>query len=350
MKTEKEKLSTAAEWTAQLTSGELTAAERGALTDWMRESPTHIQGLIENTLIANDLSDLPLSRAQIDTWTLEARAAAQDVVPFDDFAGTARRARLAMSGGRGKYWAAAACAVLTLSAVTGYFGWQSDRYSTGLGEQRILTLADGSVVTLNTESTLKIRYSKARRRIDLTRGEAYFKVAQDKDRPFQVMAPDATVKALGTQFNVRLKGETTVVTVTDGRVSVQQQKKDSGNKAQGEGLLLDAGEEVRIDRSGGSNASHAAAEPKRSRVAIQRASAWMQGRVEFERTGLAEVLGEFQRYRKLDILIEDPSLRELKLTGSFDAQDPEAALAYIATISGVAVDRTSDNRYIIRRR
>ena len=82
----------------------------------------------------------------------------------------------------------------------------------------------------------------------------------------------------------------------------------------------------------------------------QRSASWTRGRVEFENTPLVDVLREFQRYRHVRVLIEDDNIRQLKLTGSFDAHDPDSALAYIATLPGIEVDEVDAHAYRIHRR
>jgi transmembrane sensor len=79
-------------------------------------------------------------------------------------------------------------------------------------------------------------------------------------------------------------------------------------------------------------------------------AAWTQGRVEFDDTPLVDVLSEFQRYGALRVQIDDEALRQLKLTGSFDAHDPQAALDYVATLPGVVVEKTGPKTYVIHRR
>jgi transmembrane sensor len=82
----------------------------------------------------------------------------------------------------------------------------------------------------------------------------------------------------------------------------------------------------------------------------QRSSSWTRGRVEFENTPLVDVLSEFQRYRDVRILIDDESIRRLKLSGSFDAYDPDSALAYVATLPGIAVEEVDAHTFRVLHR
>ncbi len=105
--------------------------------------------------------------------------------------------------------------------------WQANRYplySTDIGERRSITLADGSTVDLNARSKLRIEFSSAERRVELLDGQALFQVAKDKQRPFIVHSGDATVRAVGTQFDVYRKDSGTTITVLEGRVAVYLQR------------------------------------------------------------------------------------------------------------------------------
>jgi transmembrane sensor len=223
-------------------------------------------------------------------------------------------------------------------------------YSTGFGEQRTLTLADGSVVTLNTDSQIRVRLSDRVRRIELLGGEAFFRVAHYRARPFIVSAKDTVVRAVGTQFDVKIASRDTVVSVVEGRVKVSEET-SARPEANALPVILERGEEARV----GPPSELEGKDPrpviiKESRTAALHAAAWTQGRLEFDTVPLSDVLAEFRRYRNFDVQINDETLRQLKLTGSFDAHDPDSALAYIATIPGVVVEKKNSNTYLIRHR
>ncbi len=328
---------TAADWMAQFAEGSLSSAHRAAFVEWLRESPTHVRELLELSLLQEDLAGNEIAPAQMESWVREARSAgSEDVVDRRYFFQRVRRSAAAASAPRQRRIPALRLtAVLALVAclIGGYYMFSHGRYTTGFGEQRIVTLVDGSVVSLNTDSRLKVDYSAHRRRVRLISGEAFFRVAIDAARPFEVQARNATVRALGTSFNVKLAPTATLVSVIDGLVEVR-----------GEGERADRvgeGEEARVTPS--------APIVKTSNEAIQRASAWTRGRVEFDAVPLQEVLAEFQRYRRFEVHIDDPALRTLKLTGSFDTHDLESALEYLQTLPAVSVERESAAAFIIRR-
>lgn len=346
----------ASDWIAELGQGELDPAQKAALADWLRESPRNVREFLDATLLAQDLRDVPVSREQLDDWVKEARES-RSPIPLtatgapSSFDETVRVDRAPRS--RLRTWSiAASVAFVAMTGAATYMHWQDGRYSTDLGEQRILTLADGSVVTLNTSSTIKVDFSKQRRNIELIEGEAFFRVAHDTARPFDVTARDATARAVGTQFNVRIAGQATLVSVVDGVVDVREraQTKPAGQApAVDEVLRLHKGEEASVDIRQAAKAPQAPRVVKTAHAAPLRAVAWTRGRVEFEGTPMVDVLSEFQRYREFDVSVAEP-LRQMRLTGSFDAQDLESALAYISTLPDVVVERTGAQSFLIRER
>lgn len=336
---------TASDWMAELGQRELEPEQKAALTDWLRESPRNVRELLEATLLERDIRDVPVSPEQLDEWVKEAResrapiplpVARSDADPHSDRATPRSKLRT---------WSiAASVAFVALIGGATYMRWQDGRYSTELGEQKILTLADGSIVTLNTSSTIKVDFSDHRRTIELIKGEAFFRVAHDTTRPFDVTARDATARAVGTQFNVRIAGQTTLVSVLEGVVDVRERAPEVDHV-----LRLHKGEEATVDIGQTLEERQSPRVVKTAHAAPMRAVAWTRGRVEFEGTPLIDVLGEFQRYRSFDVSVDEP-LRQMRLTGSFDAQDLESALQYIATLPGVVVERTGAHSFLIRER
>lgn len=338
----------ASDWMAELNQGELEPAQKAALTDWLRESPVNVRELLEANLLAQDIRDIPVTREQLEDWVREARDA-QPPIPLavtgsPSFLNEAPHADREPPRRRLGAWSiAASAALVALFGAGWYVHWQEGRYSTDLGEQRIVTLADGSVVTLNTSTIIKVDFSKQRRNVQLIDGEAFFRVAHDAARPFDVTARDATARAVGTQFNVRIAGQSTFVSVVEGVVDVRERIE------QQDVLRLHQGEEAAVDTKQTVGSQETSRVVKTAHAAPMRAVAWTRGRVEFEGTTLVEVLDEFQRYRAFEVRVAEP-LRGIKLTGSFDAQDLESALAYIATLPNVVVETTGAHSFVIRER
>jgi transmembrane sensor len=341
--------STASEWIAEAANHELNAAQRAALADWLRESPAHVREFLQMTLVQQDLGSHKISAEQIDSWVREAKTAAQQPTHISTAAerqglgGAADGGRVRVALSLKSVWARcviAACFAAALVTAGLVYQWQVGRYATAIGEQRIVTLTDGSVIEINTDSALQVRFSDTQRAIKLLKGEAFFRVAHDASRPFVVSAGDANVKAVGTQFNVRMGSTSTLVSVVEGTVEVRDVSVAEGsaaNIAPQAPVRVSSGEAASIGIGHRGEGTHRVA--KTTLASPQRAASWTLGRVEFEDTPLGDVLSEFQRYRDLAVMIDDDSVRQLKLTGSFDAHDPESALAYIATLPGIDVDR-----------
>lgn len=346
---------TAADWIARIADGELSSADKAALADWLRDSPRSVREFIELTLLNEDVRALRLAPEQIDAWVREAQQAATALpasLRLCQSPQDASAARTTSSRRRPWLWTIAASIIAAVLLAGAYQRWQDGRYVTGFGEQRALTLADGSIVTVNVSSALRVDFSGRTRAIRLLKGEAFFRVAHDTARPFEVTAGDTTVKAVGTQFNVRIAPLATVVSVLDGAVEVRDRATRQGPADQavlGPAVRLGGGEEARIDRTGALATSRPSSIVKAKRATKVGAAAWTQGRVEFEATALVDVFSEFQRYSTFSVTIAEP-LRQLKLTGSFNAQDPEAALAYVATLPGVVVEKPAPRTFLVRQR
>ena len=183
----------------------------------------------------------------------------------------------------------------------------------------------------------------------MTRGEAFFRVAHDVTRPFIVSAGDADVKAIGTQFNVRLAKDATLVSVLEGTVEVRDDTAAADAGSGMPGLKVTTGEEASITRPRFNAQNAHLALAKLSNASPQRAASWTRGRVEFENMPLDDVLKEFRRYRNVQVLVDDEDIRQLKLTGSFDAHDPDSALAFIATLPGLVVKQIDPQTYRVTR-
>jgi transmembrane sensor len=225
--------------------------------------------------------------------------------------------------------AAAAVAALGL-ALGGYWHWMPERYQTGLGEQRDVTLPDGSRVTLNTDTSVAVRFTKERRHIELHRGEALFAVKPDAARPFDVEAGGALTRAIGTEFNVDLRGPKVTVSVLEGVVSVvaaDVAKSDAG-------VRLSAQSRGRGDVSAVNALSKGRAIEFRSedgriqeqKADLRRIDAWRTRRLEFTDTPLTEAVEEFNRYSAVRVVIGTPDLAAVRVSGVFRIGDSDGFL------------------------
>jgi len=203
---------------------------------------------------------------------------------------------------------------------------EADTYRTGVGEQRTVRLFDGSTIELNAFSSIRVSLSKSVRDVDLVEGQAFFHVAKNPARPFLVHSDGTIVRAVGTQFDVYRKSTGTVVTVLEGRVAVADGpgavgQVDAAAPAQ---LFLIAGEQVTVPAQ---HRMEDRPKPKQADVAV--ATAWVQKRLVFEETPLAEVAEEFNRYNTRHLLIVDPQLRTLGISGVYSSTDPDSLLGFL---------------------
>jgi transmembrane sensor len=185
---------------------------------------------------------------------------------------------------------------------------QPPTYATGPSEQRVVRLDDGSWVRLNVNSRIRVSFTPTERRLTLARGEAFFDVAHDTSRPFIVAADGTKVRAVGTKFDVRDRGDAIQVTLVEGRVRVQQDDRPSA-------WTLAPNQKLVVPDKG---------EPRRSTVDAAQTVSWTTGRLAFQDTPLAEAAAEVNRYGKAQIVVEGDELRRQPVTGYFDVGDTQS--------------------------
>jgi transmembrane sensor len=227
---------------------------------------------------------------------------------------------------------------IVLLAVGGLWVWmrQSEVYSTRAGERRVVTLADGSQVALDSRSELSVQYSAHARELVLTRGQARFDVAHDVERPFSVTADKHKVIATGTSFNIDLFGPSLLVTLIEGRVivsSTPQLVDVSQVDTTPARITLDAGEQVVFSPK---------APPKVAHVNLGQASAWENGEVMSDNDSLAVVVERINRYAQHPVVIADSQTAELRISGVFHTGDVEGFVNTIAAYLPVHAEKEAD--------
>jgi transmembrane sensor len=190
-------------------------------------------------------------------------------------------------------------------------------FVTGKGQHQRVTLADGSVVDLNAETRLSVRFAGSRRRVVIGDGEAIFDVAHDAKRPFTVEASGRVVRVVGTQFDVRNRQGALTVTVACGKVEVRP----LAAAASGRDFLLNPGQRLEIDRSG--------AEAVKA-VDPQETFSWRAGRLVYRGQPLADVVADLNRQFPEQIEISDPELGRTPITGVIVLDDPRAVIARLS--------------------
>jgi transmembrane sensor len=195
------------------------------------------------------------------------------------------------------------------------------------GFERVV-LPDGSTALLNTNTEMRMRFSRKHREIVLTRGEVLFTVARDEQRPFEISVGGNTIRAVGTSFDVRLRERREVeVMVAQGVVAID--RAPGATTAASARSLLAAGDEALIDARGTAQTLHIGASD------IERRLAWTRGQIWLSQTTLADAITEFNRYNSRQLVLGEPKLATLRVGGSFTATDPTAFLAALERIFGI---------------
>ena len=315
----------AAGWFIRHRTEELNATERGAFDAWLAESPVHIE---EYLGIAQLTQDLPFAAVgpAFDVERLVKQTSIDESIDLDF---TAPRATSEAARERAypvRRAALAAMAAMLVVIGIGLYWWSgyqgvTERFATQHGEQRTWQLADRTVLQLNTDTVVTVRYSRRTRRVDILEGQAYFEVVHDESRPFLVDAGIARITDLGTNFDVYRKDDSTTVTVVEGRVAVD---------TAGGSVHAKAGEQV--------NASVDASSPTLRSVDVRRSTAWRNHRIAFDQKPLGEVVAEFNRYGTVPIVIESPSLAGLHVSGVVSTDDTSSFVAFLRSIKNVDVN------------
>jgi len=238
--------------------------------------------------------------------------------------------------------------VLSIAETVFYFRPQTPAaalnvlYSTRIGEQKPVTLADGSKVLLNTDSRIQVDYGAQQREVHLLQGEAYFEVAHNAKRPFLVYAGANIVRAVGTAFTVYLKKQDVEVVVTEGAVEVSAAANDSvGSAAK---TLIKPTTKLADIKAGQRAAFNQEVESIHSvmPLEIKRKLSWREGVLSFSGEPLDQVVAEVSRYTPVTIVISDPAISNIRIGGYFKIGETEALLEALETSFGVRVNRVND--------
>lgn len=213
----------------------------------------------------------------------------------------------------------------------------SDHY-TGVGEQKSVTLSDGSLVDLDADTALAVGFTASTRRIELRRGRAQFRVAKDAERPFRIESRGGVIEALGTEFIVHQRNTEITVTVLESAVAVSLPDNAGGDR---ERTRIDAGHRVTYSPAGLGAVEAAASED---------ATAWRRGRLIFEDQPLSRVIADVNRYHRGRILLIDGELALLRVSGTFDLREPAGVIDAIEKTLPVRAIRLTPYLVFLRRR
>lgn len=295
----------AAAWLARLHGPDRTPEVEAGFRRWMADDPERAAAFEWLT----------------DTWEKSARLRRRPMEQIARWESVGFRVSFARA-------AFATMTVAMLAVVGTVFYLRNDAVITAVGEQRTLTLEDGSRVHLNTATRVAVHFDEKIRRVELEKGEALFEVAKRPDWPFIVTAGQRRVRALGTAFIVRRDGENLAVTLVEGKITVASVPAD-GRPAPGEeARVLNPGQ--RLTFAGGRPA-------KLDRPPLEAVTAWQRGQVALDNTPLAEAVAEMNRYSTTRLTIEDPKAAAIAVSGVFRAGDSADFAQVIARTYGLRV-------------
>ncbi len=359
----------AAAWLVRRESPEFTEQERQAFDAWLEADPRHQAAYVRLEAAWRRLDRLNRLRP-LDGKVDEDLLAYSPFVRMEEFPAreatqrsvdsTDEHPRTALieepeAPRRWSFALAGAVAAIVVAAVVGVWlaigqsEWQ--RYATDYGGVERIKLDDGTIVHLNTNSVMRVKMTPESRQVVLDRGEALFKVVHEANRPFDVQAAGTTVRAVGTEFSVRVRearetqsGQQGIeVLVKEGRVAIDPPRTELPRTAAlpASVSMLSAGEAVTI------TAKRLHVE-KVAEAEVDKKLGWTEGRLWFERQRLADVVAEFNRYNRRQMVIADPAIADLRIGGGFEATDPESFMAALEKTLGVRAFPAPDGSDEIR--
>jgi transmembrane sensor len=336
----------AAWWLMREHKGDLTTAELDARRSWLNAAPEHADAYAA-AMAAMDAVSAFAGDSAIMALRGQALAARGDT--------------------SGQAWRRAAAACLALGvlggvATLGVVGLQARRedeaklqlagaaiqaqgsvhetYRTAVGTHASFKLPDGSIATLDTDSAVRVDFSEHERTVRLLKGQALFLVAKHRPVPFQVYAADRCITAVGTQFDVRLDGPRLRVTLIEGRVKVSQSD-IAHEQAAPANTTLSPGQE--LDELIGRSILV-------KRTDVTKVQSWKDGLVVFEDEPLSEAVAELNRYSAKPIVIGDPSISDLRVTGVFNTDQSDHFAQTLTEIFPLSATYDAATGTVLRRR
>ncbi len=302
----------AVDWILRIRSENCPETERHAFNTWLEESASHRQAY-------------ETVQAQWE-W----------MEPFKAMNFPARDAALRYRGKspRRLFIYSAAATLLLAMGLTAFMpnGWLGipHTYVAEKGDRQTVTLADGSRIELNTESEVRVHFNRWQRSVEIIKGEAFFTVNHDAERPFEVRAGSGRIRDIGTAFEVYIKPQHVIVAVQEGIVEVQA----SGKRE------LTAGQQLAFSNNGEFQALQA--------QDVAGLTAWRQGNLVFRDRRLDDVLAEVGRYHDTRIRLQNETLGKLRVSGIFHTAELGDTLNAIAAILPVNIDQVGEHEIVLK--
>lgn len=308
---------TAEEWCARMHADDVSpqSADHAALQTWLAADPSHRADY--------ELCELVFAMAR------NLGSGLSDIGSPPGLAGHRSRLRWVLGAGM--------AASIVMAGLLALWWSRPPAFTTRVGEQRLVALADGSTVQLNTASAIAVELGATERRVTLRQGEAFFSVKPDPRRPFIVRAGSSIIRVVGTRFDVRVEGDNATVTVVQGLVELTTPMKPAGSKPP-----------PRLDLRPGEGASLAVAKaPQRWEVPdTSHVASWREGKIYFDGDPLGKVIAEMNRYSPDQFVLADPGLERLTLSGVFRTADTDAVVFALHEAYGLSADRDSHRIFL----
>jgi len=345
----------AADWLTQRSEG-FSIAQKRDFERWCRADPRHAAAVGRLEAACALLDKMPLVRAEL--------------LPVVDFPVKSR----VVSREKAFPVLRVVFAMAAVLALAAFASWQWVRpqssaqfYATSVGGYQRVVLADGSVVELNANSDVRVDLLPNERRVALVQGEAHFTVAHDTARPFIVFAHGVAVRAVGTAFNVRLASSAVEVLVTEGKVAVfdatgptmaagsSSDERESRNAMPASAIpvILSANERAFIATAPALTpvAALAVAAPLFEKIApeaLREALSWQERKLVFAEKPLREVIAQFNRRNRLQLVLGDSTLAERPVGGTFAADNVEGFVRLLEGSGTITAERRDETTVVLR--
>lgn len=360
----------AASWLVAQSDGQLDAASTREFMQWLRMSPMHIEEYLVVSRLSGTLAEA--ARRNQSSWqSLTAEDARvvtfapnqSDAVPSTPVPRANKgspigwlKALVAPMQPRWPVGWAATFAGLTIAALMvlgARWPITGATLMTRQGEIRTVVLPDQSLVTLDSDSSISVRFDRHARHVVLNHGQAYFDIRNHDGPQFTVAVGPASIRDIGTQFNVRREPASTVVTVSTGLVEISEgaagKRQPRTPTANDPGVLprnssamtmVGGGEQSTITRTG-------RVTPPRA-VDVAQTMAWVKSKIDFKDSSIASIASELNRYNTTQIAIKSAQIRNLPITGVIGVNDTDAFVAFLGGLPGVKIDRRGKTIVVMR--
>ena len=309
-----ERLAEAGVWVARLHSGEPDKAAAAGVRQWMSAHPMNRRAL------------------ELCTEMWEESDNLRRIIPFETHIPAGRRQY-------GRLLAAAGALALVMG-ITLWFALRGD-VATEVGEQRLVTLKDGTRMFLNTATRVAVHYDSSGRFVELKAGEALFEVAKRPNWPFIVKAGDHDIRALGTSFVVRRDALQTSVTLVEGTVTVTADRSAARTRSVDPGTG-DQSSARAFTLTPGQRLTFLAGNARVDAPSLDKATAWRRNQIVLDDTPLSVAVSEMNRYSKLKLVVERPEAQAILVNGLFQTGDSLSFANAVAQTYGLTVEEGND--------